>query len=81
MMDSGQKCIVVDIGSGETKAGFAGEDTPLAAFQTTVGRRENEVYKLVQQFKLNNCNLDFVCSFYTATTPNLNLLPIIICCE
>lgn len=43
-LDSVRKRIVVDIGSGDTKAGFAGENEPLTAFQTVVGRRENGVH-------------------------------------
>ena len=31
--------LVLDIGSGRSKVGFAGEDTPRSIFTSTVGRR------------------------------------------
>ena len=35
--------IVIDNGSGICKAGFAGDDAPLAVFSSVVGRAEDQV--------------------------------------
>ena len=43
-----QTVVVLDTGSGVTKAGFSGEDTPRAVLPSVVGRPRNQVRKKLQ---------------------------------
>ena len=45
MADDDTTALVFDNGSGQVKAGFAGDDAPRAVFPSVVGRARHEVSK------------------------------------